>query len=240
MVSSTKSQAEQMMTESVKQSTRVDNGPRLDSSEVEAQDSSLLCREIGMLSGQVSKLLQDYGPKTEAQRKALAACQQALAEYPRVSHGIILLGPTGTGKTHLLAGLIHAMIEKEFSRGHLFRSDLLKLYKWHRVVSLIADYREVSFRDKRAIRNTARTVKFLVLDDLATENSKDFALDVLLDILDYRYEESLPTFLTSNVGPEELSDRYGDRFVSRFRDAEKYERLLVDGPDHRKGTKGGY
>jgi DNA replication protein DnaC len=37
-----------------------------------------------------------------------------------------------------------------------------------------------------------------------------------MDLLEYRYVEQLPTFLTTNLDASEIRGKYGDRIADRF------------------------
>jgi DNA replication protein DnaC len=50
----------------------------------------------------------------------------------------------------------------------------------------------------------------------AAANS-DWKQEMLLDLFDYRYENELPTIITTNVHPKDFSDMFGIRTASRLK-----------------------
>ena len=76
------------------------------------------------------------------------------------------------------------------------------------------------------------TVDFLVLDDLGAEKSSPWVLERLTLIVNDRYENLLPTVVTSNLDLELLEKQIGERIVSRL--MEMNQAVLLKGPDYRK------
>jgi DNA replication protein DnaC len=63
-----------------------------------------------------------------------------------------------------------------------------------------------------------RKAYFLVLDDIGAEKTSEWALTQLYLIINYRYEQLLPTIITSNKSLKELAEFLGDdRITSRIR-----------------------
>ena len=54
------------------------------------------------------------------------------------------------------------------------------------------------------------------LDDLGAENQTDWVLEQLYSIVNARYEAERPIVATTNLMPDELSERLGPRTVSRL------------------------
>jgi DNA replication protein DnaC len=59
-------------------------------------------------------------------------------------------------------------------------------------------------------------VDLLHLDDLGAENSSDWVLEQLYSIVNARYEAEQAIVATTNLMPDELSERLGARTVSRL------------------------
>lgn len=71
----------------------------------------------------------------------------------------------------------------------------------------------------------------LFLDDLGAEKMSEWVAEQFYLILNFRYEEKLPTIITSNYSLGELSERLGDRIASRI--AEMCDVVKIDGKDRR-------
>ena len=60
---------------------------------------------------------------------------------------------------------------------------------------------------------------FFILDDLGTAKQTDFQKEIMFDFVDIRWSSRKPTIITSNLTIDCLGEYFGDRFVSRMKDA---------------------
>ena len=107
--------------------------------------------------------------------------------------GIYLTGSFGSGKTYLIAALFNEMAKKGVRSILIYYPEFLRNLK----SSFSSDYSiKYSHIEK---------VPLLLLDDIGAENTTSWSRDeVLGPILQYRMENHLPTFFTSNLTLEEL------------------------------------
>ncbi len=120
--------------------------------------------------------------------------------------GLWLQGDVGTGKTTL------AML---VSKAALDAGRSVAIYSLPRLLNLLRESMDsetgmLDFMD----RLTA--VDLLHLDDLGAENQTDWVLEQLYSIVNSRYEAERTIVATTNLMPDELSDRLGTRTVSRL------------------------
>lgn len=107
--------------------------------------------------------------------------------------GLYLSGSFGSGKTYLIAALFNELAKKNISSALVYYPELLRSLK----SSFGSDYEEKF--------DFIKTVPLLLLDDIGAENTTSWSRDeVLGPILQYRMEEELPTFFTSNLTLSEL------------------------------------
>ena len=107
--------------------------------------------------------------------------------------GLYLHGSFGSGKTYIIAALLNDMAKKNIKSACLYYPEFLRDLK----ASFKTDYEE-KFR-------YIKKVPLLLLDDIGAENVSNFSRDEILGpILQYRMEENLPTFFTSNLTLDEL------------------------------------
>lgn len=85
-----------------------------------------------------------------------------------------------------------------------------------------------------AIKNRAKTVDLLVLDDIATKASSEAFTEELYELVDYRSTEELVTIFTSNEPLSEVAKLLGDRIASRIEGATVAQPFT--GKDWRKKT----
>lgn len=83
--------------------------------------------------------------------------------------------------------------------------------------------------DKRTLIEAARYLEFVVLDDLGTEGTSDWAIDVVASLVRDRTDHRLAMVITSHLTPTEVEERYGESLASRMWAAMPY--IHVTGPD---------
>ena len=160
-------------------------------------------------------------------RRALEAAR-AVADRPA---GLLLVGPSGTGKTHLAVGILaeraRRWLEKwpdDFTRaddGHggftlTPRPQLRQAFVG--VPKLLDDLRYAIRRSDDDPLPRYATADLLVLDDLGRERTTDWALERLYVLVNERYEARRPTIVTANYRPADLAASGMDAVVSRLRE----------------------
>ena len=135
--------------------------------------------------------------------------------------GLYLSGSFGSGKTYLVAALFNELAKKNISSALVYYPELLRSLK----SSFGSDYEEKF--------DFIKTVPILLLDDIGAENTTSWSRDeVLGPILQYRMEEELPTFFTSNLMLNELENALsttnnGTEKVKAKRIIERIKQLTV-------------
>ena len=76
--------------------------------------------------------------------------------------------------------------------------------------------------------DSARTIPFLILDDLGAHNYTDWTRNRIYSIINYRMNELLPTIITSNLSLDEMEDYIGLRTTSRIIQSSRIFRLTVE------------
>lgn len=57
---------------------------------------------------------------------------------------------------------------------------------------------------------------FVVIDDLGTEDATSKAKSLVNYIISHRYDEQLPTVITTNLSTVDITTRYGERLLDRI------------------------
>ena len=120
-------------------------------------------------------------------------------QYPAIRKGLYLYGDFGVGKSFMVAALAHDLSEK---RG--VSSTLL-----HYPSFVIDAKNAISDGNVKTLVDEIKLSEVLILDDIGAEQSTAWVRDEILQvILQYRMQENLPTFFTSNFDFEELEKHF--------------------------------
>lgn len=143
---------------------------------------------------------------------------------PRVIHGpsLLLLGGTGTGKTYCAYAAVRALTASGVN------------CPWDAVTAadLYARLRPRHRVDPEAEFERYLKVGLLILDDLGAAKGSEWNEEINYRLINHRYENELPTLITSNVPPKDLAGAMGERVASRLR--EMALRVVLRGEDRRK------
>ena len=120
-------------------------------------------------------------------------------DYPNNLKGLYLYGDFGVGKSFMVAALAHDLSEK---RG--VSSTLL-----HYPSFVIDAKNAIGDGNVKTLVDELKLSEVLILDDIGAEQSTAWVRDEILQvILQYRMQENLPTFFTSNFNFEELEQHF--------------------------------
>ncbi|RTK95955.1 MAG: hypothetical protein EKK64_05375, partial [Neisseriaceae bacterium] len=136
---------------------------------------------------------------------------QKLQDY-QFTQNIMLIGKTGVGKTYLAMALVNSVIEQKTCQ-------FVKFYKLAHIQI-----------KKPELFDEVLNCEFLVIDEFGVAGS-DYKDAVLFEIFDYRYENCLPTMMTSNFTAEELKASLSGPLTSRIKS--NCVSMVLSGQDYR-------
>ena len=168
------------------------------------------------------------------QKGSLEWALKAANYYAQDPQGwLVLMGPTGSGKTHL----VHAIANERLKLGR----EML----YFQVADLL-DYLRITYSPESTVTydrlfEEVRNAPLLALEDFGTYHSTPWAREKMHQILVHRHDARLPTIITSTE--EEESDeknrkKRSDPISSRMLDTTLVEIVEIDAPDYRYQGRG--
>lgn len=147
--------------------------------------------------------------------------QRGAVATVRRGPSLMLLGPTGVGKTHQAYGALHA----------LAASGAQCAWKFTTAADLYAQLRPRHGVDAEAEFERYAQTPLLVLDDLGVAKGSEWTEEINYRLINHRYEHLLPTLITSNIPASQLAAQLGERVKSRL--TEMADRAVMLGEDRR-------
>lgn len=128
------------------------------------------------------------------------------------SGGLWLVGPPGTGKTHLGSAMVNHVIceQKQWAAIHSGRA-IVRLLRagW--------GSRDSHHQETEALESLAN-MSLLVIDEAGIGFGSDAEMVQLFDVIDLRYRKELPTVVISNLAVKDLKPVLGDAAFDRLRE----------------------
>jgi DNA replication protein DnaC len=158
---------------------------------------------------------------TPSQKKLLQFVSKCA--YP-FAKPVLVIGPAGTGKTHLAVALLREIILRGHCLNPLFITGIELMSQLRLANSAMS---EVS-PDEIIARCTQD--RFVVFDDIGVEKATDYVLQSWYQIIDTRYSRGFSTLYTSNLTQPQCEEKFGSRLTSRLFSGKVFE---IDGTDMR-------
>jgi DNA replication protein DnaC len=136
---------------------------------------------------------------------------------------LLMFGSVGTGKTHLACAIANQIMMEHYA--HVKYTTFMML--------------TFAMRDAQNLRqsltetmNQFTKKDLLIIDEIGLKGFTEYEFSLLNEIIDFRYNEKMPTILASNMNWKEIVLALGDRVVSRI--FESGGGLRFNNEDYRK------
>ena len=125
---------------------------------------------------------------------ALFFSRSLVADYPAVDRGLLFMGPSGVGKTHLAVSIIKTLSQRGFSCLFIEFGSLLK--------QIQDSYNPISKTSELGVLAPIYQADVLVLDELGAAMPTDWVRDTMYQIINKRYNDKKLTIVTTNYSDE--------------------------------------
>jgi len=156
------------------------------------------------------------------ERESLERAYKSARDFAERPDGwIVLQGVNGCGKTHLAAAIGNYQLQQ----GNPV---------FFKVVPDLLDHLRATFGPDSKVTydelfDKVRTAPLLILDDFGEQATTPWAQEKLYQVINYRYNERLPTVITTCLALEDIETRTS----SRLADLRLSHNVNVDVPDYR-------
>jgi DNA replication protein DnaC len=140
---------------------------------------------------------------------ALFFARSLVADYPAVDRGLLFMGPSGVGKTHLAVSIIKDLSQRGFGCLFVEFGSLLK--------QIQDSYNPISKSSEFSVLAPVYQADVLVLDELGAAIPTDWVRDTMYQIINKRYNDKKLTIVTTNFldEPRVVNGAEGDRGTDR-------------------------
>lgn len=136
--------------------------------------------------------------------------------------GLLFYGPVGTGKSFIATAIATELLEKEYP---------VVMTSFIQLLTAIRKFTT----DEDELINRLNMADLLIIDDLGAENTTDYALEKVYNIIDTRYRCGKPVIITTNLTFEQMKTETDVRYERIYdRIFEMCYPIKIDGMSWRK------
>ncbi|MCL6243794.1 ATP-binding protein [Acinetobacter sp. ANC 7200] len=151
---------------------------------------------------------KDYIVKNIGQQNAKQHCTAFTKDFKQgVNRNLIMVGRTGTGKTHLACAVARNILESRKYARYITSEDMGN--------EIANAWKKPDDTESNAIHRFTE-YDLLILDEYGLHDRHENRLQLVHKVLYARYDAAKPTMLISNMTMAELQKDLGDRLWSRF------------------------
>ena len=177
-------------------------------------------------------ILPDEGPVIQGRSQRAqtmlvrAACERYADEYPHTpTPGLVLMGTSGLGKTFLLNAVDARLSERGVEAERVTAFSLFEAMRGY----------HFGQEAQKARFERLLTCDMLLIDDLGTEPMmQNITVEYLFTLLNERSVNRRHTMIATNLMPNDVLARYGERVYSRLMDSQSMTVYPLAGRDLRR------
>lgn len=174
--------------------------------------------------------MKEIYTKDKKRYETIKWIKQFITTYKNEPHqkGLFLSGSFGCGKTYLISAMMNELAKENIKSAIVFWPEFLR--------DLKASF-QTGFKEKI---ETMKRVPLLLIDDIGAETTTTWGRDEILGpILQYRMDEKLPTFFTSNldlialeqhfsISKDQIETVKARRIIERIKQLTDYQEMISE------------
>lgn len=183
---------------------------------IAAQQMAYAIEKSGIPERFKTKRFDTFVASTPAHESAFMICKSYANSFDSVYESgmsLVLAGKPGTGKSHLAASIMHAIMP-----------DRIPLYMtcMDMIRSIRDTWRRGSEKIETQVLKELTDVCLLVIDEVGVQYGTDGEQTIIFDVLDRRYREQMPTIIITNQDAKGFREFVGDRCNDRLKETGKW------------------
>lgn len=191
----------------------------------EAAEKDRLRRRLsqsGLKGRMLASTFDNFECAGRLQQDVLAQCRSfAEGLKPDAGGGLWLIGPPGTGKTHLGSAMVQHVIREHRQWACIFSArEIITMQRasWGKKPVASNPWDSWEPQTTEEVVEHLGSVALLVLDEVGNSFNTEAEQVQLFDVIDLRYKLCRPTVVISNLPAQELKKALGDRCYDRLRE----------------------
>jgi DNA replication protein DnaC len=144
---------------------------------------------------------------------------------------LVFMGETGCGKTHLASAIVNFRYESGKPALFVVVPDFLDHLR-----SAFSPDSKVSYDQ---LFESVKSAALLVLDDFGEQSTNSWVKEKLYQLINYRYNNRLPTVITTRYSLDEIMEKVDESISSRLMDRQMSVTFNIMAPDYRNERRPG-
>lgn len=158
----------------------------------------------------VGMSFKNFVVETDSQKTALQIAADFAERFEDMftnGFGLVFSGPPGTGKTHLSAAILQAIMPKHCGL-YVTALGLVRMVR--------STWRKDAEQTEEDVIAFLAGLPLLVIDEIGVQYGTDGEQTILFEVLDRRYCDMKPSILLTNQNKQGFKDYVGDRVYDRL------------------------